>query len=106
MRTLIRKSKTGLWVALFFWLCAAPAAHAVEYSDTARFTQGFGKVITAPFQAPIEIVQGMFTPFPPYGIVKGALSGTYHTVTGLLGGLWDMAGAAAPYAKYAFPAFL
>lgn len=86
---------------------AAPSfGWAEEYSDTARFVQGFGKVVTAPFQAPIDVVQGLFSPFPPFGVAKGALTGTYKTVTGLMGGLWDMAGAAAPYARYAFPFFL
>lgn len=81
-------------------------AFAVQYSDTARFTQGAGKVFTAPFLAPMDILKGAFSPFPPVGIVQGAITGTSRTVGTLLSGLWDMAGAAAPYAKYAFPFFL
>jgi len=98
------RKKVGFFILVF--LTVNTAAFAVEYSDTARFMQGFGKVFSAPFSAPIEILQGAFSGFPPLGIIQGALSGTYHTVTGLVGGLWDMAGAAAPYAKYAFPFLL
>ena len=81
-------------------LVSAPL-HAAEYSDTARFVQGFSKIITAPFYAPVGVLKGIFTPFPPVGVISGALAGTYQTVTGLMSGLWDIAGAAAPYAKYA-----
>ena len=76
---------------------------AVEYSDTSRFVQGFTEVLTAPFYLPMDVLQKTFSQFPPVGAVEGALTGTYRTVTTLMKGLFDMAGAAAPYAKYAFP---
>lgn len=80
--------------------------YAEEYSDTSRFVQGFTKVVTAPFYAPVEIIQKSFTQVPPIGTINGAITGVYHTVATLMSGLFDMAGAAAPYAKYAFPFLL
>ena len=76
-------------------------AHAAVYQDTARFTQGFQKIFGSVFQLPIELVTKSFSQAPPIGIINGALTGTYKTVSSLMSGLWDMAGAAAPYAKYA-----
>ena len=77
------------------------AVHAAVGNDTARFTQGIGKVVGSVFQLPIELLSKSFSQMPPIGIINGALTGTYKTVTGLAGGLWDIAGAAVPYAKYA-----
>lgn len=99
------RKKAWLLIILFFVVQSNPA-WAVEYSDTSRFVQGFTKVVAAPFHAPVEVAKGLFTPFPPTGVVYGAGVGVFKTVTGLLGGVFDMAGAAAPYAKYAAPFML
>jgi len=92
-------------LTLFVFFCLVSPLKAEDYSDTSRFIQGFGKILSAPFYLPSEVLTKTFTQFP-FGVVGGALTGTYRTTTTLMGGLWDMAGAAAPYAKYAFPFFL
>ena len=99
----MRQRFVACFVAMSFLLMPCACAQE-EYSDTSRFVQGTQKVFLAPFQAPFDILQGLAD--PPFGIVRGALTGTYKTVTYLMSGLWDMAGAAAPYAKYVFPFFL
>ena len=86
------------------FLFASPL-RAEDYSDTSRFVQGFGKILVAPFYTPSEVLAKTFTQFP-FGVVNGALTGVYKTTTTLMSGIWDMAGAAAPYAKYVFPFFL
>jgi len=88
-------------IFFIFFLAFGVTAQAVEYSDTSRFMQGFGKVVSAPFQLPMHLLQKSFTQAPPIGILNGAIGGTTKTVSSLMSGLWDMAGAAAPYAKYA-----
>lgn len=88
-------------VFIICFLTYSSSAYAVQYSDTSRFTQGFGKVLAAPFQLPAYLLQKSFTQAPPIGILNGAIGGTYKTVSSLMSGVWDMAGAAAPYAKYA-----
>ena len=93
-----------LWkvkILLFCFVLVSTNLYAAEYSDTSRFMQGFGKVISAPFYLPIQVVQKTFTQWPPFGTISGAVGGTVQTVTTLMSGLWDIAGAAAPYAKYA-----
>ncbi len=99
-----KKTHSSLSVIGGFFICflvfLAPA-YAVEYSDTSRFMQGFGKVVSAPFQLPAHLLQKSFTQAPPIGILNGAVGGTAKTVSYLMSGLWDIAGAAAPYAKYA-----
>ncbi|MBI4388131.1 MAG: hypothetical protein HY582_03725 [Candidatus Omnitrophica bacterium] len=98
------KSKRLNWILILLCLIVlnqAPSIFAAEYSDTSRFMQGFTKVIASPFYAPKEIIQKTFTQMPPIGTVNGAITGVFRTVTTLMSGLFDMAGAAAPYAKYA-----
>ena len=74
------------------------AAHA--QADTNRFTYGFQRVLLAPFQIPVQTFQGAMYGPPLFGIVSGVLTGTVQTLTDLVGGVFDMAGAAAPLAKY------
>ncbi len=98
------ESKLPKWVLIllcFIVLNQTSPAFAAEYSDTSRFMQGFTKVMVSPFYAPKEIIQKTFTQMPPIGTVNGAITGVFRTVTTLMSGLFDMAGAAAPYAKYA-----
>ena len=96
---LSRATKAAL---LIFLLMAAPAAFAGSlYQDTNRFSSGFRRVVGASFQLPFRVLQGTLYGPPISGTLSGALGGTFQTVTDLAGGTFDMAAAAAPYAKYA-----
>ncbi len=77
------------------------ASAASLYQDTNRFTYGFKRLVTAPFQIPIRTLQG--TLYGPLisGTVGGVFQGAFYTVGDLVGGVFDMGAAAAPYAKYA-----
>ena len=82
-------------------LLSSAAYAASPYQDTNRFAYGFKRVFAAPFQIPIRTIQGtLYGPFI-VGTVSGILQGTFSTVGELAGGVFDMAAAAAPYAKYA-----
>lgn len=96
-------NKRILLIAVCLCLSSRPAFALIEYQDTNRFVNGFAKVISAPFYTPIEIVRQTFSQYPPFGTIGGALSGVTKTVFTLVGGLFDMAGAVTPYAKYALP---
>lgn len=97
----MRKTIFGCVLFMMSLFLVSSNADAAVYNDTARFTQGFGKVLTSAFQLPVQLISKSFSQAPPIGIINGALTGTFRTVTGLMSGVWDMAGAAAPYAKYA-----
>ncbi len=71
------------------------------YQDTNRFTYGAKRILAAPFQIPFRMLQGTLSGPLIVGTVGGMLQGTVHTVGDLIGGVFDMAAAAAPYAKYA-----
>ena len=88
-------------ICLCLW--ARSAAALVDYRDTNRFVNGFGKVLIAPFYIPTEIIRQTFSQYPTFGTISGAISGVSKTVFTLISGIFDMAGAAAPYAKYALP---
>ena len=76
-------------------------ALGVNAYDTNRFAGGVQRLLLAPFQIPIQMIRGtMYGPFL-IGPVTGAVSGVFRTVGDLASGVFDMAAAAAPYAKYA-----
>lgn len=78
----------------------SPFAEA-GYQDTNRFTYGFQRLLLAPFQLPFRVLQGTLTGPPIVGTLGGVFTGTMSTVSNLVGGAFDMAASAAPYAKYA-----
>ena len=81
----------------------APSAFAlgVNSYDTNRFAGGVQRLLLAPFQIPVQMLQGtMHGPFL-LGPLMGVVSGVFRTVGDLAGGVFDMAAASAPYAKYA-----
>ena len=89
-------------LALFLVLSFAPLSHTASLQqDTNRFSAGFKRVIGAPFQIPYQALRGTFYGPPGIGTIGGVLQGTFTTVGELAGGAFDMATAAAPYAKYA-----
>ena len=86
---------------VLFILSFSSLAHASVYSDTNRFTYGVQRILMAPFQIPIQALNGTMYGPPGFGTVGGVLTGAFRTVGDLVGGLFDMTAAAAPYAKYA-----
>ncbi len=82
-------------------LLPTPLFAASLYRDTNRFAYGFQRAVMAPFQIPLQAMQGTAYGPPLVGTLGGVLRGTFRTLGDVLGGGFDMAAAAAPYAKYA-----
>lgn len=59
------------------------------------------RIFTSVFQLPQYLIQKTLTGPPVMGTVNGALTGTYYTVSHLLGGTFDILRGAVPYGKYA-----
>ena len=97
-----RKIVVGLIV---FLILLSVSSFAAAASDTSRFVYGFQRLLLAPFQLPYQLFQGTFYGPPVVGTLQGAFVGTFQTLSGVVGGVFDMAAAAAPYAKYAALAF-
>ena len=86
---------------LLFWIFLPTTLFAEGYQDTNRFTYGFSRILMAPFRLPYNMLRGTFYGPPITGTLGGVMSGTFETIGDLLGGAFDMAASAAPYAKYA-----
>lgn len=77
---------------------------AFAIDTTPQFVRGFGNILTGVFQLPAQVLYQSFTKPPIVGTVYGVFTGTYLTLTQVVGGVFDMAMATAPYAKYALVA--
>ena len=97
----MKRLRAVICLILILVLFPAPLFAQSVYQDTNRFTYGFKRVLAAPFQIPIQMLQGTLYGPPVVGTLGGVLLGTSRTVGDLIGGVFDMAAAAAPYAKYA-----
>ena len=73
----------------------ASAANSVDY-----LASGLIKAVSSVFYIPIEMIKDSGQILFPFGLVTGAVKGSVKTVGGLLGGAFDIARGAAPYAKY------
>ena len=93
--------KTILWISVFLIAFAFVPFAEAAYQDTNRFTYGFQRVLPAPFQIPVQMLQGTMYGPPITGTLGGIFGGVFSTVSNLVGGTFDMAASAAPYAKYA-----
>jgi hypothetical protein len=98
--------KKIFFLCLFGFICIS-----VQPTAYASFLGGLGKTVFAPLEIPKAMLQQSRN--FPFGLITGALSGTYNTVAGVASGMGEMAqGAAsgavsaaqtaAPYAKYAW----
>ena len=88
--------------------------YSPAYADTGFFN-GVSKTLLSSLELPKAILEQSNN--LPFGLVTGALTGTYRAVAGTVSGVGEMvqgaatgamttAQAAAPYAKYAWLAFL
>ena len=94
--------KPKLWALILVVLILMPSPlFASIYGDTNRFTYGFQRAVMAPFQIPLRAMYGTAYGPPFVGTLGGVLQGTFRTVGDVVAGGFDMAAAAAPYAKYA-----
>ena len=90
------------WLLIFLILVPSPLlALGVRRDDTNRFTYGFMRLLMAPFQIPYQAFDGTVRGPLVMGTVGGVFRGAFYTVSDLVGGVFDMVAAAAPYAKYA-----
>lgn len=94
-------SKCFILLVVIFLLTQIPAFALIDSSDTARFAGGFQRVLLSAFQLPFQVVNQTLNGPIGVGTVYGAVTGTVRTVSDMVGGTFDMAAAAAPYAKYA-----
>lgn len=95
------RQKITFAALIIFFLLSKPLYALVDSRDTASFMNGFKKVALSAFQLPIQTVKSTLQGPIGLGTVEGVVGGTVHTVTNAVGGVFDMAAAAAPYAKYA-----
>jgi hypothetical protein len=75
--------------------------YAAVGEDISYATRGAGKIVGSVFAIPKAMLQDSGRMMFPFGIVTGAIRGTVQTVTGVVGGVVDVARGGAPYAKYA-----
>ncbi|MFH0985588.1 MAG: hypothetical protein V1882_08640 [Candidatus Omnitrophota bacterium] len=77
------------------------SGYAGTGEDIAYAARGAGKIVGGVFAIPKAMLQDSGRVMFPFGLVTGALRGTVQTVTGVVGGVVDVARGGAPYAKYA-----
>lgn len=89
------------WMILGVLLWGPPASlYADDVQNINYLERGFFRIFTAVFQLPIYLVQKTLNGPPVAGTVDGVLSGAFYTVSSLMGGAFDIARGAIPYAKY------
>ena len=95
---------------LFFWFLLigsfnpvpAWAGGAMDVGgNSALILRGVTKVVGATFQIPAAMLQDSTQVMFPFGILTGAVRGSFRSVAGLLSGALDIAKGGGPYAKYA-----
>src|SRR5690242_11494513 len=90
-----------IWLAFFLlFLWSAPVHAENPVQDASLVLSGAGQIVGGVLALPIEILRGGVQSFP-FGIITGAIRGTFRTLGGVFGGAFSAAQGAAPYAKYA-----
>ncbi len=98
----MKKPKTFLVLLLVLSvLLKSPPVFAEVGEDIAYATRGASKIVGGVFAIPKAMLQDSGRVLFPFGLVTGAIRGTVQTVTGVVGGVVDVARGGAPYAKYA-----
>jgi len=97
-----RKSISGKALLACFLLLAGPLPilWAGDAQNISYMERGIYRILTAAFQLPRYLIQKTFTGPPILGTVDGALTGTFYTISSVMGGAFDIARGVVPYAKY------
>jgi hypothetical protein len=82
-------------------LCFQAPGYANPGEDVSYAARGASKLLGSVFAIPKAMLQDSGRVMFPFGIVTGAVRGTFQTVAGVVGGVADVARGGAPYAKYA-----
>lgn len=82
-------------------LVASSPVYAEVGQDVSYAARGAGKIVGGVFAIPKAMLQDSGRVMFPFGLITGAVRGTFQTVTGVVGGVVDVARGGAPYAKYA-----
>jgi len=99
---MIKKPKTFLVFLLVLGVLLAPSPSYAEVGEDISYAaRGAGKIVGGMFAIPKAMIQDSGRVLFPFGLVTGAIRGTFQTVTGVVGGVVDVARGGAPYAKYA-----
>ena len=99
---MVKKLKTLLGLLLVLGMFLMPSlGYADTGEDISYAARGTGKIIGSVFAIPKAMLQDSGRMMFPFGLVTGAVRGTVQTVTGVVGGVTDVARGGAPYAKYA-----
>ena len=85
-------------------LLASPVnLRADDVQNINYMERGFFRILTAAFQLPRFLVYKTMSGPPLVGTIDGVLTGTFATVSSLMGGVFDIAKGTVPYGKYALP---
>ncbi len=97
------KTLKTFWALSFVlgMLLGPSLGYAEMGEDIAYATRGASKIVGGVFAIPKAMLQDSGRVFFPFGLITGAVRGTVQTVTGVVGGVVDVARGGAPYAKYA-----
>ena len=98
----MKKLKTFLVLSLVLSVLLMPSLSYAEMGEDISYAaRGAGKIVGGVFAIPKAMLQDSGRVLFPFGLITGAVRGTVQTVTGVVGGVVDVARGGAPYAKYA-----
>jgi hypothetical protein len=98
----MKKQKILLGLLLILGIFFTPSLGYAEMGEDISYAaRGAGKIVGGMFAIPKAMLQDSGRVLFPFGLVTGAVRGTVQTVTGVVGGVVDVARGGAPYAKYA-----
>lgn len=89
-----------LFVIAFIFLGPPSSLYAGDVENVSYVERGIYRITTAVFQLPLQLIQRTFSEPPLVGTVDGVLTGAIYTISGLSGGVFDIARGVIPYAKY------
>ena len=99
---MMKKTKTFLVLWLVLSALLTPSLGYAEMAEDISYAaRGAGKIVGGVFAIPKAMLQDSGRVLFPFGLITGAVRGTVQTVTGVVGGVVDVARGGAPYAKYA-----
>lgn len=98
----MKKTKTFLALLLALGVLLTPSLGYAEMGEDISYAaRGAGKILGGVFAIPKAMLQDSGRVMFPFGLVTGAIRGTFQTVGGVVSGAVDLARGGAPYAKYA-----